>query len=211
MISQEYMDYLKSDTWQRLRSKRLAIDEYRCQRCGTPYGPLQVHHLAYPEVLGTEDPYLHLVTLCASCHEQIENRKKMHRTDRKDAVREQREYELREIYRTIKREACWDLSAIGMGTLDFCNIDVIKAHFGPLFEGKLEMLGYVSRVQDYFRDRRYRIILGMMDAGLTPREVCERTKFSWNMVSKVFEKPDTKRKILEMNKERKEYAETDEL
>ena len=128
-----------------------------------------------------------------------------------DDEKEQREYELREIYRTIKREACWDLSAIGMGTLDFCNIDVIKAHFGPLFEGKIEMLGYVSRVQDYFRDRRYQIILGMMDAGLTPREVCERTKFSWNMVSKVFEKPDTKRKILEMNKERKEYAETDEL
>ena len=97
-----------------------------------------------------------------------------------------------------------------MGKLDFCNIDVIKTHFGPLLEGKTD-LGYVSRVQNYFRDQRYKIILGMMDIGLTPREVCERTKFSWSMVSKVFEKPDTKRKILEMNKERKEYAETDEL
>ncbi len=210
MITQEYVDYLKSDTWQRLRSKRLAIDNYRCQRCGTPYGPLQVHHLAYPEVLGTEDPYLHLVTLCATCHELVEHQKKEYRKDKNDAIVEQRNYELRLIYRTIRENACYDLSAIGMGKLDFCNIDVIKAHFGPLLEGKTG-LGYVSRVQDYFRDQRYKIILGMMDIGLTPREVCERTKFSWNMVSKVFEKPDTKRKILEMNKERKEYAETDEL
>ena len=210
MITQEYVDYLKSDTWQRLRSKRLAIDEYRCQRCGTPYG-LQVHHLAYPVELGTEDPYLHLVTLCASCHEQIENQKKMYRTDKKDAIVEQRNYELRLIYRTIRENACYDLSAIGMGKLDFCNIDVIKAHFGPLLEDKLEMMGYVSRVQDYFRNRRYRIILGMMDIGLTPREVCERTKFSWNMVSKVFANPDSKREILKNEKEQEYYAETDEL
>ena len=135
----------------------------------------------------------------------------MYRTDKKDAIVEQRQYELREIYRTIKREACYDLSAIGMGTLDFCNIDVIKGHFGPLLEDKIEMMGYVSRVQDYFRDQRYKIILGMMDIGLTPREVCERTKFSWNMVSKVFANPDSKREILKNAKEQEYYAETDEL
>ena len=210
MITQEYIDYLKSDTWQRLRSKRLAIDGYKCQRCGRPFD-LQVHHLAYPLELGTEDPYRDLITLCDTCHELVEHQKKTFRKDKKDAIVEQRQYELREIYRTIKREACYDLSALGMGTLDFCNIDVIKAHFGPLFDGKIEMMGYVSRVQDYFRDQRYRIILGMMDIGLTPREVCERTKFSWNMVSKVFANPDSKREILKKAREKEYYAEADEL
>ena len=209
MITQEYVDYLKSDTWQRLRSQRLKIDNYKCQRCGRPFD-LQVHHLFYPTELGTENPYRDLITLCDTCHELVENQKKTFRKDKKDAIIEQHNYELRLIYRTIKQNACYDLSALGMGKLDFCNIDVIKTHFGPLLEGKTG-LGYVSRVQNYFRDQRYKIILGMMDIGLTPREVCERTKFSWSMVSKVFEKPDTKRKILEMNKERKEYAEADEL
>ena len=210
MITQEYIDYLKSDTWQRLRSQRLAIDGYRCQRCGRPFD-LQVHHLAYPLELGTEDPYRDLITLCDTCHELVEHQKHTYRKDKKDAAMEQREYELREIYRTIKREACYDLSALGMGTLDFCNIDVIKSHFGPLFEGKIEMMGYVSRVQDYFRDQRYKIILKMMDDGWTPRDICYRTKFSWAMVSKVFNKPETARTILKNAREKEYYEQTDEL
>ena len=209
MITQEYIDYLKSDTWQRLRSQRLKIDNYKCQRCGRPFD-LQVHHLFYPTELGTENPYRDLITLCDTCHEIVEHQKKEYRKDKTDAWEEQRNYELRLIYRTIKQNACYDLSALGIGKLDFCNNDVIKAHFGPLLEGKTG-LGYSSRVQNYFRNQRYRIILGMMDIGLTPREVCERTKFSWNMVSKVFANPDSKREILKKEKEQEYYAETDEL
>lgn len=212
MITEEYRQYLLSDTWQKLRSKRLAIDEYQCQRCGTPYGPLQVHHLAYPEVLGTENPYTDLITLCASCHEIVEHNKKMYRKDYKNPIVEQRNYELRAIYRIIRRMACNDLSAIGIGKKDYCNIDVIKADFGPLMEeAKITMMGYISRVQCYFRNHRYRIILQMMEAGRTPWEVCEQTKFSWAMVSKVFLKPETARAILKNEKETEYYEQTDEL
>lgn len=198
MVDETYIQYLRSDTWQQLRSKRLAIDEYRCQRCGCPYG-LQVHHLFYPAVLGTEDPYKDLITLCGPCHEIIEHQKKEYRKDKKDAWQEQRNYELRLIYRTIRQMSCNDLSMIGIGKKDYCNIDTIKTDFGPIL-GDLN-LGYVSRVQDYFRNQRYRIILQMMETGCTPRQICDRTKFSWNMVSKVFNKPETARAILKNEKE----------
>lgn len=210
MVSNEYVEYLKSDTWQRLRSKRLAIDEYRCQRCGTPYGGLQVHHLAYPDVLGTEDPYTDLITLCSTCHELIEHNKKTYRKDKKDAILEQRNYELRMISRAIRQMACNDLSAVGIGKKDYCNIDVIKADFGPLLKD-LHMLGYVSRVQDYFRNQRYKVILTMMEGGYTPRQIQERTKFSWAMVSKVYEKPENAKAILKREKEIWNNEQTDEL
>jgi len=202
MVDETYIRYLRTDTWQQLRSKRLAIDEYRCQRCGCPYG-LQVHHLFYPAVLGTEDPYKDLITLCAPCHEIIEHQKKEYRKDKKDAWQEQRNYELRLIYRTIRQLACNDLSTIGIGKKDYCNIDTIKADFGPTLEGL--SIGYVSRVQDFFRNRRYRIILQMMESGCTPRQICDRTRFSWNMVSKVFNKPETARAILKNEKEKEYY------
>ena len=208
MVTEEYREYLKSDKWQRLRSKRLAIDEYTCQRCGTPYG-LQVHHLAYPLELGTENPYTDLITLCGPCHELVEHNKQMYRKDKKDAYIEQRNYEIRLIYRTIKQMSCYDLSAVGIGTKDYCNIDVIKADFGPILGGL--SYGYVSRVQDYFRNQRYKIILKMMDDGWTPKDICYRTKFSWAMVSKVFNKPETARTILKNAREKEYYEQTDEL
>jgi len=205
MVTQEYRDYLHSDKWQQLRSKRLAIDEYRCQRCGTPYG-LQVHHLAYPLELGTEDPYSDLITLCAGCHDLVENQKQMYRKDKKDAIIEQRNYELRAIYRIIKRMSCYDLSAIGIGTRDYCHIDTIKEDFGPqMEEANVQTYGYVERVTNFFRDRRYRIILKMMDDGLSPRDICQRTKFSWHMVNKVFNEPEKARTILRNAKETEFY------
>lgn len=205
MVTEEYRRYLQSETWQKLRSKRLAIDEFRCQRCGTPYG-LQVHHLAYPDELGTEDPYVHLITLCGPCHEAIENQKQMYRKDKLDAIQEQRNYELRAIYRIIKRMSCYDLSAIGIGTRDYCHIDTIKEDFGPqIKEANIQMTGYVERVTNFFRDRRYRIILKMMDDGLSPREICQRTKFSWHMVNKVCNHPDKAIAILKNEKEKEFY------
>ena len=202
MVDETYISYLRSPEWQNLRSQRLKIDNYRCQRCGRPFD-LQVHHLYYPTELGTEDPYRDLITLCDGCHELIEHQKKAFRKDKKDAWEEKRSYDLREIYRTIRQLSCNDLSAIGVGTKDYCNIDVIKADFGPRLEACDISLGYVSRVQDYFRNQRYKIILSMMESGCTPREICQRTNFSWNMVYKVFNKPETARAILQ--KSEKEY------
>ena len=202
MVDETYISYLRSPEWQNLRSQRLKIDNYRCQRCGRPFD-LQVHHLYYPIELGTEDPYRDLITLCDGCHELVEHQKQAFRKDKKDAWEEKRRYDLREIYRTIRQLSCNDLSAIGVGTKDYCNIDVIKADFGPRLEACDISLGYVCRVQNYFRNQRYKIILSMMESGCTPREICQRTRFSWNMVSKVFNKPETARAILQ--KTEREY------
>lgn len=199
MITDEYREYLRSDTWQRLRSKRLAIDEYQCQRCGSPYG-LQVHHLAYPVELGTENPYTDLITLCGPCHELVENQKKAYRQDEVQARIAKCENDKKLIYKTILRLSCYDLSTVGVGTKDYCNIDVIKTDFGPILEQCDLSLGYVSRVQNYFRNRRYQVILTMMEGGCTRQEVIARTKFSYNMVDKVFTKPENARAMLAAEK-----------
>lgn len=210
-VSEEYKEYLRSDTWQRLRSKRLAIDEYRCQRCGTPYG-LQVHHLAYPAELGTEDPYMDLITLCGPCHELVENQKKMYRKDKKDAIQEQYRFEVRTVYRLIRQMACYDLSALDIGTKDYCNLDVVRADFGPLIEeAGIDMVGYINRVRDYFRNRRYKIILKMMEDGFSQEEILRRTRFSRSMIEKVLTRPETARAILKNEKESEFYEQADEL
>jgi len=195
MVSEEYTEYLRSDTWQRLRSERLKIDGYKCQRCGRPFD-LQVHHLFYPLELGTEDPYRDLITLCDTCHEIIEHQKKEFKDEKRNIFVKRREYELKLIYRTIREKACFDLSAVGIGTRDYCNIQVIKEDFGPVLESCDISLGYISRVQRYFRNRRYQIILTMIAGGLTPAEIVRRTKFSYTMVSKVYQNPETAKQIL---------------
>ena len=198
MVSDEYKEYLRSDKWQRLRSERLKIDHYKCQRCGRPFD-LQVHHLFYPTKLGTEDPYRDLITLCDSCHEIIEQQKhefKAHKT-----WISKRDIDLKVIRDAIRRRACYDLSAIGMGTRDYCNLDVIKTDFGPEFEGMNLDMGYASRVQAYFRNRRYQVILTMMEGGATRQEIIKRTKFSGAMVNKVLTKPESAREILRREKE----------
>ena len=70
----KYLSYLNSEAWAEIRNKRLAIDDYKCAICRSPYS-LEVHHLIYPSIFGTE-PQSHLVTLCRTCHKAIEDRKK---------------------------------------------------------------------------------------------------------------------------------------
>ena len=73
-ISDEYNEYLKSDKWRKKRSERLKIDNYTCQKCGSGRN-LNVHHLNYKH-LGNENVYDDLITLCETCHKEIEKRKK---------------------------------------------------------------------------------------------------------------------------------------
>lgn len=70
---EQYAMYLLSDQWKALAQKRLEIDGYRCQLCGsdgTRENPIQVHHLSYRNI-GHEDVYTDLVSCCASCHKGI--------------------------------------------------------------------------------------------------------------------------------------------
>ena len=69
----EYERYLQSDIWNNKRLKRLQIDEYTCQMCGTKgtrMNPLQVHHLDYHRKFN-EDVEKDLVTLCRDCHQGV--------------------------------------------------------------------------------------------------------------------------------------------
>lgn len=72
-----YTSYItNSPEWQEKREERFALDNHKCQSCGTSK-QLQVHHIDY-NTLFNEDMYS-LVTVCKSCH------KKIHETAGKNA------------------------------------------------------------------------------------------------------------------------------
>lgn len=75
----KYLSYLQSQTWAKLRNLALKRDDYHCSICQSPHN-LEVHHLRYPKVLGTE-PVSDLMTLCDKCHERLENWKKGQKTN----------------------------------------------------------------------------------------------------------------------------------
>lgn len=77
----KYLEYLSSTTWAKLRDQALKRDGYHCSICNSPYN-LEVHHLKYPDVLGTE-PISDLMTLCRDCHKKLEDYKKSHKANRK--------------------------------------------------------------------------------------------------------------------------------
>lgn len=73
MTKEEYAKYLMSDHWKEVARKRLEIDGYICQQCGsrgTETNKVGVHHLHY-KTLGHENPYTDCVSVCASCHAGI--------------------------------------------------------------------------------------------------------------------------------------------
>lgn len=61
-----YEDYLRSAAWRSRRQRILRRDHFRC-RCGLP--AVQVHHLSYSRVGNELDD--DLISVCATCHEQI--------------------------------------------------------------------------------------------------------------------------------------------
>lgn len=64
--SLSYLDYLWTEEWRRFRAGILKRDSFRCQKCGTSAGQLQVHHHHYRRIK-RERPE-DCVTLCESCH-----------------------------------------------------------------------------------------------------------------------------------------------
>lgn len=69
-----YYEYLKSNRWRVLRTRRLVLDDFRCALCGSA-NQLHVHHIYYPVEYGTEN-INDLITLCQTCHGLIEKLKK---------------------------------------------------------------------------------------------------------------------------------------
>lgn len=80
----KYISYLESDIWAEKRNKALERDKYHCSICGNPNN-LEVHHLRYPDVLGTE-LISDLMTLCRSCHKNMEEYKKGHKRSLRTAT-----------------------------------------------------------------------------------------------------------------------------
>lgn len=219
-LSQEYMDYLRSDTWQKKRSLRLKIDHYQCQGCGTTFS-LDVHHLQYPETLGTEDVYKDMITLCRKCHELIEEEKRLERQRIEEYHNQQRERweqekqerrERNQHHKTLIRQFIdehkhEDLSNIGIGKKNYCDLDIIKQDFYPWMRqrGAEEFEdGYISGVnivQDYFRNRKYEIILDMREKGYSPWDIHCRTLFTMKMIRKVFEKPNQAKAFIKKESE----------
>ena len=75
MDNNQYKSYLKSGKWSEISHKRMEIDRFECQCCGskgTSVNPLEVHHLSYKYLYHEENRiYEDLVTLCHCCHKSI--------------------------------------------------------------------------------------------------------------------------------------------
>jgi 5-methylcytosine-specific restriction endonuclease McrA len=68
MIHPHYQEHLASPDWLAIRADVMQRANYRCQRCGSPWG-LQVHHRTYAR-LGHEQ-LNDLICLCRDCHRQL--------------------------------------------------------------------------------------------------------------------------------------------
>ena len=70
-----YSEYLKSDKWRQIARRRMEIDGYQCQGCGsrgTANNVLEVHHLSYKHIYHEESwVYEDLVCLCHACHRNL--------------------------------------------------------------------------------------------------------------------------------------------
>ncbi len=89
--SPEYVAYLKSAKWKKMRDGLLKLADYRCQACRKYKLPskLHIHHLTY-ERLGHE-LFADVMVLCEICHEQADTIRKRAREEQY----EERRYESR--------------------------------------------------------------------------------------------------------------------
>ncbi len=71
-LDQQYYEYLNSPEWKKIAYKRMEIDNFTCQGCGTKgnaLNMLQVHHVNYRCIYHEEAHiYDSLITVCRSCH-----------------------------------------------------------------------------------------------------------------------------------------------
>lgn len=69
MNKSDYRAYLLTTHWRKLKRRKMAQADWRCESCSAPYGcgiPIDVHHLTY-ERLGMEE-LSDLRVLCRACH-----------------------------------------------------------------------------------------------------------------------------------------------
>lgn len=71
----EYMSYINSPEWNKIRQAVLKRDGYKCTKCGTDNFILHVHHLTYDHFAQEENYLSDLITLCEICHNAIHRRR----------------------------------------------------------------------------------------------------------------------------------------
>lgn len=199
-MNYKYREYLQSDDWKKKRQERLWFDK-KCQICGRPFD-LEVHHLTYknfPCENATD-----LITLCRRCHEKVEFRKRRYWHKGSDS-----HYIVRDLIIEQFNKQFEDKDYSAGGDLDLCSLDTIKRYLFPYIREHGLTADYCSGstgVIDFFRLKRYAVILNMMDRGACPDDVFRRYRFSENMVYKVFRNPEIARRQLS---EEKYNAETE--
>lgn len=180
-----YKEYLMSPEWQKKRSERLRLDQYKCQKCGRPMD-LQVHHLNYDHV-GNENIYIDLITLCKYCHRDLEGQKTAYKErastyhNYRDDWKAERQLELQFCHEYENQDYA------KRGNLNLTNREVIKSEWQKwLVKKQLQDRDIrVTTVINYFRTLRIRLIISMQDAGASPDEIMARG-ISRNMVSKYY-------------------------
>lgn len=75
--TEQYRQYLSSDAWRAIALKRLQIDNFTCQSCGsrgTVNNKIEIHHLTYRSLYHEGDRiFQDLVSLCHVCHKNLHN------------------------------------------------------------------------------------------------------------------------------------------
>lgn len=81
-----YVEYMRSETWEEKRLKRLEIDKYECRLCGEKE-QLEVHHKpnSYRKI-PNESIENDLTTMCVGCHNLITDRIRRKRYSEKPII-----------------------------------------------------------------------------------------------------------------------------
>lgn len=225
-MDERYKEYLQSDWWKKTRSECILRAGNKCECCGKPFD-LQAHHLTY-EHIGFERDY-ELMCLCSKCHEWIEARKqeakqwgrtydaqaqKIMLLQRAHSLSNNEEYSFKPskdiIKEFIKEYEPRDYSRNGL--LNMTHLDVIKEEFRRFclrnsYDPETPLR--CTTIQDYFRNRRYEVILKYMENGAEPYIVIQQTRIRPSMIYKVFHNPKQARMMLE--REEKYNAETSRI
>lgn len=201
----DYNEYINSMLWQEKRTERLKIDNFRCAKCGSVYN-LQVHHLRYPKLLGTEKAESDLITLCKSCHEGIHQQqdRRIFRTQYVDWYRSAYNVQkdinesLREMLFNSYIEKYKNDDLIFGGKENFCRADVVKKHWSEMCGTNEDSMNLCpcSKIQNWFRDRRIEKIFKWKDSGASPDDLM-RIGISRAMVYKYWNNKELAEKILE--------------
>ena len=190
----DYNEYIKTPQWQEKRTKRILLDNFTCQKCGERRNHLDVHHINY-ENLGHEDIYRDLITLCRSCHEEVEKNKKREEKKEKTVALIGSENIKPTDETIISQWAALEFCKENMqndyfmgGSKNYCRIDIVKPELGAWLkkQGLDCCYSAIKIVLDFFSARRYEVIFRLLDCEkLSVTAIERKMKFKRKMIDSV--------------------------